>query len=149
MAAIDIRFVSSADVRPLRREVLRVDMPDATVEFEGDDETGTFHLAAVDASGSVVAVSSWMRRPLAEEPTADALQLRGMATTRILQGSGLGARLLKHGFDHARSQSVVWVWANARDSALTFYRRNGFEVIGGGFVESVTRLPHHRVRRRI
>ena len=39
--------------------------------------------------------------------------------------------------------------ANARDTALRFYQDHGFGVLGDGFVEPVTRLPHHLVVRRL
>jgi predicted GNAT family N-acyltransferase len=143
----EVRLVGATDVRPLRREVLRVAMPEATVDFEGDDDGSTYHLAVFDTSDSIVAVSSWMERPLSEDPDRRAIQLRGMATKVHLQGFGLGALLLDFGIRTAREKTVDLVWANARDSALSFYLRNGFEIIGEGFTESVTRLPHHRVRR--
>jgi predicted GNAT family N-acyltransferase len=142
-----VRYVSAADVRPLRREVLRVDMPEATVDFDGDEDPATFHLAVFDRSLSIVAVSSWMERPLIDEPSHRSIQLRGMATKAELQSFGLGARLLETGCRNAREKSIDLIWANARDSALNFYLRNGFEIIGDGFIENVTGLPHHRVRR--
>jgi len=40
---------------------------------------------------------------------------------------------------------VRTVWANARDAALDFYRAHGFTVVGDGFIETVTQLPHHVV----
>ena len=144
-----IEIATAADVRPLRREVLRIDMPDATVDFEGDDESTTIHLAALDHHGSIVAVSSWMQRPLAEDPDGLAIQLRGMATKARFQGTGVGTELLSHGIRLALERQVDWVWANARDSALGFYLRNGFEIIGDGFIETVTGLAHHRVRFRL
>lgn len=146
---LDIRFVTAAQVRPLRREVLRVDMPRATVDFDGDDESATFHLAAVDSIGTIVGVSSWMQRPLAETPEAMSIQLRGMATKSTLQSRGVGSRLLEEGIEQARARETLWIWANARDTALNFYQRHGFQVVGDGFIEMVTGLPHHRVRRRV
>ncbi|MEN9801667.1 MAG: hypothetical protein RLZ37_792 [Actinomycetota bacterium] len=146
---IEIRFVDVAHVRPLRREVLRADMPEATVDFEGDDDSTTFHLAAVDRSLSIIAVSSWMERPSIDDPTRRAVQLRGMATRVQFQNWGLGARLLESGFRTAQERSIELVWANARNSALNFYLKNGFEIVGEGFIEGVTRLPHHRVRRSV
>jgi GNAT superfamily N-acetyltransferase len=143
----EVCLVGTEHVRPLRREVLRVDMPEASVNFEGDDDPSTFHLAVFDLSRSIVAVSSWMERPSIDEPSRRAIQLRGMATKVQFQGCGLGALLLETGFREARKLSIDLVWANARDSALTFYLKNGFDVIGDGFIEEVTRLPHHRVRR--
>lgn len=145
----EVRFCSAEDVRPLRREVLRVDMPDATVDFEGDDDPATFHLAAYDRSLSIVAVSSWMERVSTDEPSRRSIQLRGMATKTQFQGKGLGELLLESGFRTARDRSIDSIWANARDSALPFYLKNGFEIVGAGFIEGVTGLPHHRVRRAV
>jgi GNAT superfamily N-acetyltransferase len=68
-----------------------------------------------------------------------------MATARHLQGSGIGAEILAAGAAWARRDGAQLIWANARDAALDFYLRNGFEVVGDGFVEAVTNLPHHRV----
>ena len=144
-----IEIAAAADVRPMRREVLRIGMPDATVDFDGDDESTTIHLAAFDLHDAIVAVSTWMQRPLAEEPNGAAIQLRGMATKVGLQGTGVGTLLLGRGIRLARERNANVVWANARDSALGFYTRNGFEIIGDGFIEAVTGLAHHRVRFRL
>ncbi|MFM8856788.1 MAG: GNAT family N-acetyltransferase [Actinomycetota bacterium] len=145
----EIRFVDAAHVRPLRREVLRVDMPEATVDFEGDDHPATFHLAVFDQLQSIIAVSSWMERPFIDDSSRRSIQLRGMATKVTFQSFGLGALLLEAGFRTARERSIDMIWANARDAALNFYLKNGFEIVGDGFIEEVTRLPHHRVRRSV
>lgn len=140
-----VREVSAEDVRPLRLAVLRRGMSNRTIDFDGDDEPTTVHLAAFDEVGGIVGVSTWMRRPSVDLPGMAAVQLRGMATARHLQGTGIGARLLDAGVARAKHEGARVVWANARDAALDFYRRNGFEVVGEGFTESVTNLPHHRV----
>ena len=59
------------------------------------------------------------------------------------------AELLAAGAEWARDNGVRVVWANARDAALDFYVRHGFDVVGEGFVEAVTSLPHHRVIRQL
>ena len=43
----------------------------------------------------------------------------------------------------------VLVGATARDRALAFYEREGFEVVGDGFVDATTQLPHHVVVSRL
>lgn len=142
-----IRRATAAEVRPLRLDVLRHDMENKTVVFDGDDEPTTIHLAAVDRHDRIVATSTWLERP---SPSGrPAVQLRGMATLRTLQGTGLGARLLEAGLQDSRRRGVDLVWANARDAALDFYIANGFSVVGDGFIETVTRLPHHVVERHL
>ncbi len=49
--------------------------------------------------------------------------------------------------DRAFADGAETVWANARDTALGFYRRHGFEVVDDGFLDATTALPHHRIRR--
>jgi thiamine transport system ATP-binding protein len=146
---IDVREMPVETIRPLRREVLRAGMANQSVDFDGDDEPGTFHLAAVDSSGRVVATSTWLRRDYVGRPEVAAYQLRGMATAVDQQSRGLGARLIEAGLERLVTRGVDLVWANARDAALDFYRRLGFTVHGDGFVESVTQLPHHVVVREI
>lgn len=124
-------------------------MADATVIFDGDDDPSTFHLAAMNHEGRIVGIASWLLRPSPDEPQSCALQLRGMATAPTVRGTGIGRNLLDVGIDHARNHDISFVWANARDSALGFYERHGFRVVGEGFIETVTNLPHHRVLLQI
>lgn len=142
---VEIREVPVESIRPLRRQVLRAGMANQSVDFDGDDEPSTFHLAAVDSKDRVVATSTWLRRDFGDRPGAVAYQLRGMATATDRQGSGLGTRLVRVGLDRLATEGVDLVWANARDTALDFYRRLDFTVHGEGFVERVTGLPHHLV----
>jgi predicted GNAT family N-acyltransferase len=41
------------------------------------------------------------------------------------------------------------VWAKARDSALDFYLRCGFRVVGEQFMEPASGMPHHLVVREL
>ena len=142
-----IRPATTAEIRPLRLDVLRRGMANRSVTFDGDDDPTTIHLAAFDHGDRVMATSTWLERPA---PTGHrAIQLRGMATARTLQGTGLGGRLLEAGIAEARRRGFDHVWANARDSALPFYSRHGFSVVGNGFIEPVTELPHHVVELRL
>lgn len=141
-----IRRVTAIDVRPLRLEVLRAGMVDRTVVFDGDDDPETIHLAAFDSDDQLIGTSTWLRRSCPVEPTDRAVQLRGMATRAALQSRGVGSALMRAGFSHWMNSADL-VWANARDTALPFYRRHGFETRGGGFIETVTELPHHVVVR--
>lgn len=145
VGAVSFRRATTAEVRPLRLDVLRHGMANRTVDFDGDDDPATTHLVAIDHRDRIVATSTWLRRGTPHAPERSAMQLRGMATERTLQSTGLGGRLLRHGLDLAAAEGAEIVWANARDAALDFYRRHGFTVVGTGFIEPVTQLPHHVV----
>lgn len=145
VGAVSFRRATTDEVRPLRLDVLRHGMTNRSVEFDGDDDPDTTHLVAVDHRDRIVATSTWLRRDTPHAPRRTAMQLRGMATERTRQGTGLGGRLLHVGLAHARDEGSEIVWANARDAALDFYLRHGFEIVGDGFIEPVTQLPHHVV----
>ena len=77
------------------------------------------------------------------------MRLRGMAVEAELQGTGAGAALVVEGVRRAEARGHRLVWATARDAVLGFYERCGFEVVGEGFVDGPTALPHHAVVRRL
>jgi predicted GNAT family N-acyltransferase len=72
-----------------------------------------------------------------------------MAVAKNRQSSGLGAMLLTAGVIHAEKLEAKYIWAKARDSALNFYLRHDFSVVGDGFTEGTTQMPHHLVVRKI
>jgi predicted GNAT family N-acyltransferase len=145
VSAPEVVELTADQTHPLRLAVLRHDTPTKQVEFPEDSLPDTWHLG-LRVDGEVVATSSWVVRAYADEP---AVQLRGMATARSLQGTGLGRVLLDAGCARVAASGVHVVWARARDAALGFYQRNGFEVVGEGFIDEATQLPHHVVIRRL
>jgi GNAT superfamily N-acetyltransferase len=135
--------IAAADTHPLRLSVLRVDTPTKVVDFAEDEWPGTWHLGAT-IGDALVGTSTWVPRHYGAEP---AVQLRGMATARHLQGHGVGGVLLEAGCARVFDANLL-VWARARDAALGFYLRHDFEVVGDGFVDEATQLPHHLIVRR-
>jgi thiamine transport system ATP-binding protein len=135
--------LTPVETHPLRAAVLRNDTPSRDLVLDGDDEPSTVHLGVRDREGRLIAISTWLRRP---PPASDAtgVQLRAMATAPDVRGQGAGDALLDAGISRARSaEANVVVWARARDSALGFYRRHGFEVVEPGFLDETTARPHH------
>lgn len=143
---IDVIEIGAAETHDLRRRVLRQGTASDVVTFEGDELDSTFHLGAWDA-GRLVGISSWMLRAYPDRPAAVAYQLRGMATEPHHQAGGIGSALLAAGLARCLEQGASLVWARARDSALGFYVRHGFETVGLGYVDLTTGLPHHDVLR--
>ncbi|MFZ9706495.1 MAG: GNAT family N-acetyltransferase [Ilumatobacteraceae bacterium] len=140
--------IALADTQLLRTAVLRRGTPAKTAVYDGDEHADTVHIGA-RADGAIVATSTWIRAPWQESPTESAVQLRGMAVDDSLQGTGVGRKLIDAGIDHARSVGARFVWAKARDSALEFYVRCGFRVVGEQFTEPASGMPHHLVVREI
>ena len=140
--------ITAADTHALRRAVLRNGDPHRLVEFPEDAHAETVHLG-VRGSGTLVATSTWTPKRCEEMPELRAVQLRGMATGPSQQGGGVGGRLLYAGFERFRLAGYELMWARARDTALDFYAKHGCRVVGEGFVDATTGLPHHIVVREL
>ena len=94
--------------------------------------------ACVDEPGTLVAVSTWARRPFPADPAGrPAVQLRGMAVDPARQRHAAPGRSSSPPVSSGRAPTApTLVWANARDTALAFYAAHGFEVVGDGFVDA-------------
>jgi GNAT superfamily N-acetyltransferase len=135
--------LAAAETHDLRRRVLREGTPSDVVEFRHDVDPATVHLGALDDVGRIVGIVTSIDAPCPHRPGAPARQLRGMAVDPAWRGRGIGRDLVAALIDRARAVDAAVVWANARDSALGFYTRAGFAVVGDGFVTTDTQLPHH------
>lgn len=143
-----IKRVSVNDILPLRKSVLRDGTPSSNPRYPEDDNDDSVHLAAF-IDGVVIATSTWLPRPWPHEANHPATQLRGMAVAKSHQGSGIGGRLLRAGIDRAVESGSRIVWARARDTALYFYERHGFQVVGDQFIDEATGVGHHLVVREV
>lgn len=139
---LDVTQVSVDDVLGVRRAVLRPGFPPGAEAFPEDDLADTMHVAARDDSGAVVGVATFFPAPYEGRP---AYQLRGMAVLTEMQGHGVGARLLEGAVELLRGRGVSLVWAHGRDSALGFYERQGWQVVGDGYEYGPMRVAHHMV----
>ena len=139
-----VEEVPTSEVLVLRMAVLREGTPSQDPRYAEDDTDGSVHLGIQD-SGVLIACSTWLPRPWPLDQSAPATQLRGMAVAKHLQSKGLGNILLQAGITRAKTLESTYVWARARDRALYFYERNGFETIGDQFIDEASGLAHHLV----
>lgn len=139
-----VRRISLEETKPVRVDVLRRGTPARDANYDGDDDPRTVHIGAVK-TGHVVATSTWLVVPWSHDPDEVAVQLRGMAVSDEMQNLGVGRALIDAGVAHARELGARYVWAKARDSAIYFYERYGFSVVGERFMEPASGMPHHLV----
>ncbi|HKF18210.1 MAG TPA: GNAT family N-acetyltransferase [Candidatus Dormibacteraeota bacterium] len=60
------------------------------------------------------------------------------------QRQGIGSAVMAEGIRRLKAAGAVLLWANARDSALPFYRSFGFSTVeGSGYTPPHTGRPHH------
>jgi GNAT superfamily N-acetyltransferase len=143
-----IEVVSTEEILGLRMAVLRDGTPSQDPRYPEDDLAHSEHLA-VRFNDAIVGTSTWLTRPWPHDPTSLATQLRGMAIAPDVQRHGFGALLLGAGIDRSRGRGHRFVWARARDTAIGFYERNGFTVVGDAFIDDATGMSHHLVVNEI
>ena len=69
-----------------------------------------------------------------------------MAVDPVRQRQGLGSAVMVEALRWLKAGRAVLLWASARDSAIPFYQRFGFQVIQGStFVPASTGRPHHLI----
>jgi GNAT superfamily N-acetyltransferase len=132
---------------PLIRKVLRPHQEWTEVARIGA-APGAVGLAAY-LDDRVVGTAILSPEPLPDEPERPgAWRLRGMATEPELRGQGVGTRVLRTAVDLVASSGGTLIWCNARVSALGFYERGGFSIIGDRWDEPGLG-PHVRMSRPV
>jgi GNAT superfamily N-acetyltransferase len=139
-----VRRISLDEATLVRKAILRRGTPAREAHYEGDDAAETIHIGA-ERESRVIATSTWIVAAWPEDPLSVAVQLRGMAVNDDAQNTGIGRALIDAGIEHARAIDARFVWAKARDSALYFYERCGFSIVGDQFLEPASGVPHHLV----
>ncbi|NQT24690.1 GNAT family N-acetyltransferase [candidate division KSB1 bacterium] len=71
-------------------------------------------------------------------------QLMQMAVRKDLQGHGIGTGLVKFLINFARQKNLTEVTCHARQEAVSFYERLGFEIYGTPFEEAGISHRHMR-----
>ena len=127
---ISIKILKPEDTYPIRLEVLRKNIP-KPFKFDGDFEKDTIHLGAFK-NDTLIAVSSYMK---VSNPNfkGSQFQLRGMATLEKFQGIGAGKVMMNEAFTLLKNKNIDCVWCNAREIAVPFYKKLGFEIFGNKF----------------
>ena len=129
---IQINTISSSDTFAVRHPVLREGRPIEDCVFDHDDDPETFHLGLF-IEDELLAVVTYIKNDYPELKGSQ-YQLRGMAVLKNCQKRGFGNLLIQKGEDILKQKQVEKVWCNAREHAVNFYNKNGFEIIGKPFV---------------
>ena len=144
IAPVSVRDVSLAETLDLRQRVLRDHLPGLAATSASDDLPQTWHLGAF-RDGRLLGVVSGFEEEAPGHPGVVAQRFRFMAVAPDAQGSGVGRALMNEVISRARRDGVSLLWANGRDTALQFYTGLGFAVVGEGFSDTTSQLPHHVV----
>lgn len=129
-----------ADRESLRRvrEPVFVTEQMVPLEMEWDEADPTaVHVLAEDAEGRPVGTGRLTRDG----------HIGRMAVLADWRGRGVGAAILRFLMERARRAGLAEVVLNAQVTAIGFYRRFGYIVEGGEFMDAG--IPHVRMRRSL
>lgn len=75
------------------------------------------------------------------------IRLRQMAVSKVLQGKGIGRVLMIFAENIARDKGFKLLTMHARNNAIGFYKKLGYEIVGNEFIE-VT-IPHYLMQKTL
>lgn len=127
-----IKEIPALETFSVRQPVLRPGKPIESCHFEGDNLESTKHFGLFD-NEKLAGIASLFEHstPFLEEKFQ--FQLRGMAVLPEFQKKGLGEALVKHAENDALERGGKIIWFNAREIAVAFYKKLGYEIIGDPF----------------
>lgn len=141
-----IKQIPSQETFAIRLPVLRPGKPTESCIFEGDDLPTTVHFGIYDGENIVGIVSVFEEKtPLLIQQKQ--FQLRGMAILDSYQKKGLGEHLVKAAEEYITNKKGEAIWFNAREIAVGFYNKMGYEIIGEPF--TISDIGIHYVMYRL
>jgi len=124
----------------LREVVLRTPLGLSWSDTDHVDEPISHHLAAFDGDALVATL---MLKPVGD----GVMKMRQVAVDPAQQGRGVGTQLVAFAEAYAREQGCSRLIANARGTALGFYRALAYVEEGEPFLENT--IPHGRVSKQL
>ena len=124
--------ISTPETYLVRHPVLRLGKPLETCCFAGDDLPTTRHFGIFDGEKIIGVLSLFVASN--EWITAECqLQFRGMAVLAAYQNKGIGAILMEFAETQIKAKTGAIIWLNAREKAVSFYKKMGYQKIGQPF----------------
>ncbi|MDI9308651.1 MAG: GNAT family N-acetyltransferase [Limnohabitans sp.] len=116
----------------IRQEVLRKGKPIESCYFDGDSNESTFHFGIyINKELAGIATLLETKTDLIENDAQ--YQLRGMAVLDLYRKKNIGTELLKKIERFCIENEKEILWFNARKTAIEFYKKSGYEILGKEF----------------
>ncbi|THF51178.1 GNAT family N-acetyltransferase [Flavobacterium supellecticarium] len=143
---IFVKKINSTTTFQVRQPVLRPGKPIESCIFEGDDLETTTHLGLYNNSklAGIVSIFASCHKLF---PQVGQFQLRGMAVLDEFQKKGYGERLVSEAEVCIKEQNGSLIWFNAREAAVDFYKKMGYEIVGDAF--DIPTIGIHFVMRKM
>jgi ribosomal protein S18 acetylase RimI-like enzyme len=128
-----VKKITAKDTYFVRNQVLRKGKPLTSCFFEGDNlqTTSHFGIYAVDKCIGILSVFQIKNNSFG---ALNQFQIRGMAVLPEFQELGIGKQLINHCENLFLDTTETVIWCNAREKAVGFYEKMGFDKIGNPFI---------------
>lgn len=123
----------------LREDLLRKPLGLSLLDEDLSEEAEDITFFASTDSGAVL--GCLMLRPL----STCVLKLRQMAVSENAQGQGIGRKLVETAEAYALAKGFYIISLHARQHAIPFYERLGYEAEGATFIE--VGIPHRLMKK--
>ena len=128
-----IKQILAEETCVVRQAVLRIGKPIETCVFDGDSKKDTFHLG-IFSKIELIGVASFIKNNSKLFSEKNQYQLRGMAILKNFQQQGLGTLILNEAQNILLQNKTELLWFHARELAVTFYKKQGFIIVGDSFI---------------
>lgn len=125
----------------LRYAILREPWQQPLGSERDDAEAEAYHLMVENSAGVVLAVGR------CQLLTPESAQIRFMAVATEQQGKGFGRQVLRGLEEWAQQQGCRTVQLNAREQAVEFYRRLGYQL--GEAASTLFGIPHWQMQKSL
>lgn len=126
----------------LRYETLREPWGEPEGSERAADDDTAIHAMLVDEDGEAVGVCRLHLN------TPQEGQLRFMGIREDKRGQQLGFRLMEYMEARAKALNVISMMLHARENAVDFYRRNGYEVVKESYILFGT-IQHYLMAKQL
>lgn len=124
----------------LRDEILRKPLGLSFAESDLTQEAELLHLAIWEADKPQACL-------ILVPCDAGVMRMRQVAVAEARQGQGLGSELVRWSEEVAREAGATEMHLHARESAVRFYEKLGYDAEGASFVE--VGIPHRAMRKQL
>lgn len=124
----------------IRNEVLRLPLNMSIYNDNLDKEHNDIHIAAY-RNNEMIGIL------LLTELNTDTVKMIQVAVLTDFQGLNIGTHLVQFAEKFAKNKGYLSIELNARKTALEFYQKCGYEIIGEEFLE--INLPHFKMKKKL
>lgn len=127
-----IQKIASTETYPVRHIVLRAGKPIESCRFQGDELETTNHFGYY-INNQIIGVISIFEINNKQFLVQKSFQIRGMAVLPAFQKQGIGEALVNEAEKFCTTQKADLIWFNARTTAVGFYQKMRYEIVGAEF----------------